>query len=365
MKHFVVRVAFLCLAVATWSLGAAAQGQLRVYNWSDYISLDTLKRFEQETGIKVTYDTYDGNEILDAKLRAGRSGYDLVMPTASPFMANQLRANLFQPIDRAKIPNHATLDPTVMKRLEGYDPGNRHGVPWLWGTTGVGYNRERILKLMPDAPVYSLRMIFDPAVISKFKSCGVIVLDSATDVIPAALNYLGRDPDSKKPDDLAKAVEVLMAIRPFVRRWHSSEYINALASGDACLAFGFSGDVKQAAKRAVAAKKGVTIEYAIPVEGALTWIDTAVIPADAANVDNAHRFLDFMLRPENAAANSNFVGYANAVPGSRAKLDEAVRSDPGIYPPLEVQSRLYTISPADLEYERLRTRAWTRVKTGR
>ncbi len=218
---------------------------------------------------------------------------------------------------------------------------------------------------MPDAPVYSLRMIFDPQVISKFKSCGVMVLDSSTDVLPAALTYLGRDPDSKKPEDLAKAVDALMAIRPFVRRWHSSEYINALASGDACLVFGFSGDVKQAAKRAAAAKKGVTVEYAIPVEGALTWIDTAAIPADAVNVDNAHRFLDFMLRPENAAANSNFVGYANAVLASRDKLDAAVRSDPGIYPPPEVQSRLYTISPADLEYERLRTRAWTRVKTGR
>jgi len=314
---------------------------------------------------RTTYDVYDANELLDAKLRAGRSGYDLVVPTASPFLANQLRAKLYRPIDRAKIPNHRLLDPEVMMRLERFDPANAHGVPWMWGTTGIGYNREKILRLMADAPVYSLRMVFDPAVISRFRSCGVIMLDSPTDVFPAVLSYLGLNPDSKDRGDLEKATAALAAIRPFVRRFHSSEYINALASGDACLVFGFSGDIKQAAKRAAAANKGVSVEYAIPTEGAQTWIDTAAIPADAANVDNAHRFLDFMLRPEIAALNSTFVGYANAVPSAREKIDAAVRNDPGVYPPAEVQTRLYTITPADLDYERLRTRAWTRVKTGR
>lgn len=345
--------------------GAAAQGELRIYNWNDYIAPEALKRFETETGIKVTYDTYDANELLDAKLRAGRSGYDLVVPTASPFLANQLKAKLYRPIDRAKIPNHRLLDPQVMKRLETYDPGNAHAVPWLWGTTGIGYNREKVLRAMADAPVYSLRMLFDPAIVSRFRGCGVIVLDSPTDVFPAALTYLGLNPDSKDRGDLEKATALLSAIRPFVRRFHSSEYINALATGDACLVFGFSGDIKQAARRAAAAGKGVAVEYAIPIEGAQTWIDTAAIPADAANVDNAHRFLDFMLRPEINALNSSFVGYATAVPAAREKIDESVRSDPGIYPPSEVQARLYTITPAELDYERLRTRAWTRVKSGR
>lgn len=369
MRRLVRRLAH-CLALsfialAAGTLGAAAQGELRVYNWNDYIAPEALKRFETETGIKVTYDVYDANELLDAKLRAGRSGYDLVVPTASPFLANQLRARLYRPLDKAKIASHRLLDPAVMKQLERFDPGNAHGVPWMWGTTGIGYNREKVQRLMADAPVYSLKILFDPAIASRFRSCGIIILDSPTDVFPAALTYLGLNPDSKDRADLEKATALLAAIRPFVRRFHSSEYINALASGDACLVFGFSGDIKQAAKRAAAANKGVSVEYAIPSEGAQTWIDTAAIPADAANVDNAHRFLDFMLRPDIAALNSSFVGYANAVPASRDRIDPSVRNDPGIYPPAEVQARLYTITPADLEYERLRTRAWTRVKSGR
>lgn len=364
MRRLAARLAgALLLALA--STGASAQGQLRIYNWNDYIAPDALKRFEQETGIRVTYDTYDANELLDARLRAGRSGYDIVVPTASPFLALQLKARLYQPIDRARLSNYGQLDPAVMKRLEQYDPGNAHAVPWMWGTTGIGYNRERVMRIMPDAPVYSLRMIFDPAVVSRFRACGVMVLDSPTDVFPAALAYLGLDPDSKKPADLERAAATLAAIRPFVRRWHSSEYINALASGDVCVAFGFSGDVKQAATRAAEAGRGVTIDYAIPAEAALTWIDTAAIPADAPNPGNAHRFIDFMLRPEIAAMNSSFVGYAVAVPAARALIDEAVRNDPGVYPPDEIARRFYTITPADPEFERLRTRAWTRVKTGR
>jgi putrescine transport system substrate-binding protein len=344
---------------------ARAQGVLNVYNWNDYIDEQTLKRFESETGIKVRYDVYDSNEVLDAKLRAGRSGYDLVVPSASPFLALQIPAKLYRKLDRAKLPNYRNLDPALMKQLERYDPGNEHAVPWMWGTTGIGYNAERVLKIMPDAPVYSLRMLFDPAIVSRFKSCGVVILDSPTDVIPAALTYLGRDPDSKKPEDLAAATDVLMKIRPNVRKWQSSEYINALANGDVCLVFGYSGDIKQAAKRAAEANRGVRIEYAIPSEGALVWTDTWAIPADAANVDNAHRFLDFVMRPDVAALNSNFIGYANGVPASLAQVDAAIKGDPTVYPPEEVRRRLYTISPADRTYERQRTRAWTRITTGR
>jgi putrescine transport system substrate-binding protein len=361
-----IRTGFVVAAMLALLVGQAqAQGVLNVYNWNDYIDEQTLKRFESETGIKVRYDVYDSNEVLDAKLRAGRSGYDLVVPSASPFLALQVGAKLYQKLDRAKLPNYGNLDPALMKQLERYDPGNEHAIPWMWGTTGIGYNAERVLKVMPDAPVYSLRMLFDPAIVSRFKSCGVVMLDSPTDVIPAALTYLGRDPDSKKPEDLTAATDVLMKVRPNVRKWQSSEYINGLANGDVCLVFGYSGDIKQAAKRAAEAKRGVRVEYAIPSEGALVWTDTWAIPTDAANVANAHRFLDFVMRPEVAALNTNFIGYANGVPGSLAQIDAAIKGDPTVYPPPEVLRRLYTISPADRAYERQRSRAWTRITTGR
>jgi len=346
--------------------GAEAQkaGTLNIYNWNDYIDETTLRRFESESGIRVRYDVYDSNETLDAKLRAGRSGYDLVVPTASPFLALQVPAKLYQPLDRDKLKNYGNLDPEIMARLGAYDPGNRHAIPWMWGTTGIGYNSVIVSKLMADAPVHSLKMLFDPAVVSKFQRCGVVVLDSPTDVIPAALNYLGRDPDSHKKEDLEAAADALMKIRPFVRKWHSSEYINDLANGDACLAFGFSGDIKQAAKRAVEAHKAFQVIYSIPQEGSQIWIDSWAIPADAPNPAAAHRFLDFVLRPDIAALNSNFIGYANAVPSSRPMIDPPVRDDPTVYPPEDVRRRFYTISAPDRTYERLRTRAWTRVTTG-
>ena len=354
-------------AIAAWlgAAPAAAQQTLNVYNWNDYIDDKTIERFEAETGIKVRYDVYDSNEVLDAKLRAGRSGYDLVVPTASPFLAQQIPGKLYQPLQRDKLTNYGNLDPELMAQLAKYDPGNRHAIPWMWGTTGIGYNAERVLRTMSNAPVYSLAILFDPAIVSKFKSCGVVILDSPTDVVPAALAYLGRNPDSHSDEDLEAAAKVLQAIRPYVRRWHSSEYINDLANGDACLTFGYSGDIKQAASRAKEAGKPFTVEYAIPQEGALVWIDAWAIPADARNVDAAHRFLDFVLRPEIAALNSNFIGYANAVPGSRDQLEAAVRQDPTIYPPEEFRKRFYTISAPDRAYERRRTRAWTRITTGR
>jgi putrescine transport system substrate-binding protein len=360
-----LRTGLLAALVALMIGPAHAQGVLNIYNWNDYIDEETLKRFESETGIKIRYDVYDSNEILDAKLRAGRSGYDLVVPSASPFLALQVRAKLYQTVDRAQLPNARNLDPALMKQLERYDPGNGHAIPWMWGTTGIGYNAERILRIMPDAPVYSLRMLFDPAIVARFKSCGVVMLDSPTDVIPAALTYLGRDPDSKSADDLAAATDVLMKVRPNIRKWQSSEYINGLANGDICLVFGYSGDIKQAAKRAAEAGRGVRVEYSIPTEGALVWTDTWAIPADATNVANAHRFLDFVMRPDIAALNTNFIGYANGIPASLEKVAPEISGDPAIYPPEEVRRRLYTISPADRAYERQRTRAWTRITTGR
>lgn len=344
---------------------AFAQGQVNVYNWSDYIAEDQLKDFTKDTGVKVNYTTYDSNEILDAKLRTGRSGYDIVVPTASPFFVRQLQANIFLPLDRSKLKNWKNLDPEIMAALARYDPDNKHGVPWMWGTTGIGYNAAEIKKRMPDAPVDSLRMIFDPAVVSKFQDCGVMLLDSATDVLPAALKYLGLDPDSKNMADLTRAADVVKAIRPFVRKFHSSEYINALAGGNICLAFGFSGDIFQARDRGAKAADKVEIAYAIPREGSLLWIDVAGIPKDAPNVANAYRFLDFMLEPKVAAASSELTGYANGNKAAFALLPKDISGNPLIYPPADVRAKFYTITAGNAEQLRERTRLWTAVKTGR
>ncbi len=357
------------LALASLLLLAAgpvsAQGQVNVYNWSDYIAEDQLKDFAKNTGVKVNYTTYDSNEILDAKLRTGKSGYDVVVPTASPFFVRQLQANLFLPLDRSKLRNWKNLDPEILAALARYDADNRHGIPWMWGTTGIGYNVEEIRKRMPDAPVESLRMIFDPAIVSKFKDCGVMPLDSATDVLPAALRYLGLDPDSKKPEDLAKAGDVVKAIRPYVSKFHSSEYINALAGGNICLALGYSGDIFQARDRGAKAARKVDVAYAIPKEGSLLWIDVAGIPKDAPNVENAYRFLDFMLEPKVAAASSELTGYANGNQAAFALLPKEISGNPLIYPPADVRAKFYTITAGTPEQIRERTRLWTAIKTGR
>ncbi len=344
---------------------AFAQGSVNVYNWSDYIAEDQLKDFAKDTGIKVNYTTYDSNEILDAKLRTGKSGYDIVVPTASPFFVRQLQANIFLALDKSKLKNWKNLDPEIMTALAKYDAGNAHAIPWMWGTTGIGYNVAEIRKRMPDAPVDSLRMIFDPAVVSKFQDCGVMVLDSATDMLPAALKYLGLDPDSKKPEDLAKAADVMKAVRPYIRKFHSSEYINALAGGNICLAFGFSGDVFQARDRGAKAASKVDIAYAIPKEGSLLWIDVVAIPKDAPNPANAYRFMDFMLEAKVAAASSELTGYANGNKAAFTLLPKDISGNPLIYPPADVRAKFYTITAGTPEQTRERTRLWTTVKTGR
>jgi putrescine transport system substrate-binding protein len=358
-------LAVASLLASALALPAFAQGQVNVYNWSDYIAEDQLKDFAKDTGIKVNYTTYDSNEILDAKLRTGKSGYDIVVPTASPFFVRQLQANIFLPLDKSKLKNWNNLDPEIMKALAAYDPGNAHAAPWMWGTIGIGYNVADIRKRLPDAPVDSLRMIFDPAVVSKFQDCGVMVLDSATDMLPAALKYLGLDPDSKKPEDLAKAADVIKAVRPYVRKFHSSEYINALAGGNICLAFGFSGDIFQARDRGAKAASKVEIEYAIPKEGAMLWIDVVAIPKDAPNQANAYRFLDFMLEAKVAAASTELTGYANGNKAAFALLPKEISENPLIYPPPAVRAKFYTITAGTAEQTRERTRLWTSVKTGR
>lgn len=353
------------LALLGLAAPAFAQGSVNVYNWSDYIAENELKDFAKDTGIRVNYTTYDSNEILDAKLRTGRSGYDIVVPSATPFFVRQLQANLFQPLDRARLRRLGNLDPEIMTVLAKYDPGNKYAIPWMWGTTGVGYNVAEIKKRMPDAPVDSLRMVFDPAVVAKFKDCGVMMLDSAADVFPAALNYLGLDPDSQSSEDLVKAADVVRAVRPFIRKFNSSEYINDLAGGNICLVFGYSGDIFQARDRAAKAKDKQDIVYVIPKEGSMIWIDVLVLLKDAPNVDNAYRFLNFMLDPRVVAASSEVTGYANANKAAMALMPKSITDNPLIYPPDAVRNKFYTVSAGTADQVRERTRLWTTVKTGR
>jgi putrescine transport system substrate-binding protein len=338
---------------------------LNVYNWSDYIADDTVSRFETETGIKIHYDVYDSNETLEAKLMAGHSGYDLVVPSTSPFFARQILAGVYQALDKAKLANYGNLDPQILAAAANADPGNLYGVPYLWGTTGIGYNPAKVKAALGEsAPVESLKLIFDPANAKKLAQCGLSLLDTPQEVFPAALLYLGRDPLARDQQSLDKAAEAVLAIRPYIRKFHSSQYINDLANGDLCVAFGFSGDVVQAKTRAAQASNGVDIAYSIPKEGAMMWIDMMAIPKDAPHAENALRFIDFVLRPEIVAAISNAVAYANPNTLATDLVDEEVRENPGIYPPPELRQRLFFDKPVTPQFERLRTRAWTKVKTG-
>ena len=337
---------------------APGQQTVNVYNFAEFIALDQLKVFEQKTGIKVNYSTYDVDEILDAKLKSERPLYDVVVPSATPFFVRQLLAGLFQPIDKSKLGNWRNVDPEIAKQLEKYDPGNAHAVPWMWGTTGLGYNVEEVAKRLPGAPVDSLALLFDPAVVSKLADCGVRIVDSPTDVFPAALKYLGLDPDSKKPEDLDKAAEAIKAIRRHVTL-DSSSYHTALANGEACLVLGYSGDIIQV-RRQTAGKRD--IRYVIPREGALAYMTVAAIPKLAPNPEAGLRFLDYLMDPEMAAASSRVTRYANAIPASTALLPKSISDNPLIYPPPEVRARLYTISAGTAQQMRALTLSWIEIK---
>jgi len=319
-------------ALASVMLAAAAPAEeVHVYNWSDYIEPSLLKKFEKETGIKVVYDTFDSNEVLETKLLAGHTGYDVVVPSGT-FLARQIKAGVFMKLDKSKLPNLKNVWPMIARQLDRYDPGNQYAVNYMWGTTGIGYNVDKVKEVLgPDAPVDSWSLVFDPENMKKLQKCGVHFLDAPAEVIPAALNYIGENPDSKDPAVLKKAQPVLEAVRPYVRKFHSSEYINALANGEICVAIGWSGDVLMARDRAAEADNGVRIEYSIPKEGAVLWFDNMAIPADAPNPDAAHKFINFMLDAKNAAAATNYVFYANGNLASQKYIDKEVLDDPAIY----------------------------------
>lgn len=358
----VLGLSVLLLATAV-SLAAAEDKLVRIFNWSNYIDSTVLAEFEKSSGIKVVYDTYDTNEILETKLLAGKTGYDLVFPTGN-FLARQISAGIFRPLDRSKITNWDKLDPAIMKLVAQYDPGNVHGIPYMWGTSGLAYNVDKIKERMPDAPVDSWRMLFDPEVVKKFADCGVFVLNSPDDVIPTALRFLGENPDSKDPAVIEKTLPLLMSIRPYIRKFQS-ELIDGLASGDICLALVYSGDAMQAAAAAKEAGSGVKVAYTIPKEGALMWFDMMAIPKDAPHPDAAHAFINFILQPQIIARNSNETRYANAVPASKPYLDPEIVNNPAILPPAAVLETLYVSTPTEQKLQRVVTGLWSKVRTGK
>lgn len=366
--------ASLCLAAA---IGAASLASLQparaedptvnVYNWSDYIGPDTLEKFTKETGIKVNYDTYDGNEALEAKLSVGGSGYDVVVPTLSPFLARQIQGGFYQKLDLSKLPNHANLYPWMLERMAKIGGSDQYAIPYAFSTIGPIYNEDMIKQRMPNAPVDSLAIMFDPEILAKFKDCGVEMLDSPTEVFPAVMLYLGLDPTSQNPDDLKKAADHLIKLRPFIRKFHSSAYLNDLANGDACMVWGYTNDGRMSKRRAEQAGKGVHVQIAIPKEGAQFFLDTMAIPKDAPHPELALKFINFVMSPDVAASLSNFliVQTGNEAAEKQKLIKPEFLADKTIFLPEEIRAKLYLIPVPTPDFERKRTREWTRVKTNR
>ncbi len=336
---------------------------VHIYNWSDYIGETTLADFEKTTGIKPVYDVFDSNETLEGKLLAGRTGYDVVVPS-NHFLGKQIKAGAFQKLDKAQLPNYSNLDPALLKRLQKNDPGNQYAVPYLWGTNGIGYNVEKLKALGIDK-IDSWAMLFEPENIKKLSSCGVAFLDSADEMLPAVLNYMGLDPNSQNPQDYKKAEAKMMAVRPYVTYFNSSKYISDLANGDICVAAGFSGDVFQARARAAENKKDFEIAYVIPKEGANLWFDVLAIPADSSNSKQAHAFINYLLTPKVIAQVSDYVGYANPNPAADKLMDQSIRTDETVYPPQDIVDRLFVNSELPPKIQRVMTRSWTKVKSGK
>jgi putrescine transport system substrate-binding protein len=343
---------------------AGSGGELNVYNWSDYIGETTVDDFQKETGITVRYDVYDSNETLDAKLKAGNTGYDIVVPTGS-FLGQQIQAGIYQKIDKSKLSNYGKVDPQILEALKPFDPNNEYAVPYFWGTVGIGVDVAKVKeRLGENAPIDSFDLLFKPENAQKLQDCGISMLDSPSDILPPALKYLGKDPHSKSEADYAEVEKMLMAVRPFVKYFHSSQYINDLAGGELCAVIGWSGDVFIAAGRAEEAGSQMEINYSIPKEGTLLWVDSLAIPKDAKNVDNALKFIDYLNRPQVAANGVNYVSYASPNTAALDLVDPEVKGNTAIYPTDEVKKNLFADAPVDPELDRLRTRTWTRIKTG-
>jgi putrescine transport system substrate-binding protein len=342
--------------------GAKQAPELHIYNWADYIGKDTVANFEAASGIRVVYDTYDADETLEAKMMAGDAGYDVVS-TSTDYFSREIKAGIYRPLDRSLLPNWKYLDPHILAIEAQADPGNRHAVPYLRHVNGFAYNVDMIRARMPDAPVDSLDMIFKPEVISRFADCGVTFLDSAEDVLQLALNYLHLDPNSTRPEDYKRAEKLVRAVRPYIRAFDSTEYMNGLANGEFCISMSWSGDYATSRARAQSAGVNVPLAFTIPKEGANGSYDAWLIPADAPHPEAAYRFINYMLEPRVIADVTNYINYANDNRAADAYVDPQIRNDPAVYPPAEVEARLYQAKEAGPALERLRTRTWTRIKT--
>ncbi len=340
----------------------AEEKVLHLYSWESYFGPDTISKFEKETGIKVSYDLFDSNDMVETKILTGGSGYDAITINLSPHLQRELPVGVWATLDKGRLSNLGNLDPAVVARVDEIDKGGAHGVPWMWGTTGVGYNIDKIKAIMPDAPVDSLRMLFDPEIVSKFAPCGVTMLDDSEQVLGLALIYLGLDPDTTNPDELQKAVDVVTRVRPYVRKFHSSSYINDLAEGDACVALGFSGDMHIADIRAKEAKRPFSITYRLSNEGNLMWADVLAVPSDAPHPEAAHAFIDFVMRPEIAASAARDTGFSTANKAALALLDEKLRTDPDLYPSAEAQKRFHLPKALDQKALKMWSKAWNRAK---
>jgi putrescine transport system substrate-binding protein len=360
MKKYLLNATAVVALAAT---GAMAE-EVRVYNWSDYIDEELLSAFEDETGMDLIYDVFDSNELLETKMLAGGSGYDVVVPSAT-FLQRQISVGAFQPLDYGQLPNAENLWGVIQDRTDQYDPDGEYSVNYMWGTTGIGYNIGKVEEALgEDAPVDSWSLVFDPANMEKLADCGVHFLDAPAEMIPAALNYIGEDPNSHDPEVIAKAEAVFAGIRPYIQKFHSSEYINALANGDICIAVGWSGDVFQAQYSADEAENGQAIDYSIPVEGAQMWFDQMAIPEDAPNPEGAHAFINFILDAQNAADATNYVWYANGNEASQEFIDPDILGYPAVYPDEATLENLFTTTPWDAKVQRVATRLWTKIKSG-
>jgi len=353
------------LSVAAAPMARSEEKVLNVYNWSDYIGADVVAQFEKETGIKVNNDTFDANETLEAKLSTGNSGYDIGVPTLTPFLQRGITAGLYQKIDKSKLKNYGNLDPDLLKTMAKYDPGNTFAIPWISASDIIAINVEAVKKAWPDAPLDSWDLMLKPENLQKFASCGVEFLDSPTDVIPVVLHYLHLDPNTHNTDDIKAAADLMFKLRPYIRKFDSSGYINDLAGGDACIAFGWSTDVSVAAKRAREANKPYTIKIIMPKEGTLTYIDTMAIPNGAPHYDLALQWLDFVMRTEVALQTAKEYSARVGEITTKAQMPPEIANDPGVYPPPAVAATLFTIEDIPREVDKFRNRIWTRIKTGR
>jgi putrescine transport system substrate-binding protein len=356
----------LALSLMGAMAGAAQAGDkvLHVYNWSDYIAPDTIANFEKESGIKVVYDVFDSNETLEAKLLAGKSGYDIVVPSNN-FLAKQIKAGVYQELDKSKLSNYENLNTSLLKAVSISDPDNKHAFPYMWGSIGIGYNPEKVKAALGIDKIDSWDVLLKPENIAKLKSCGVSFLDSPTEMLPIALHYLGLPTDSQKKADLKQAEDLFLKIRPSIGYFHSSKYISDLANGNICVAVGYSGDIQQAKSRAAEAGGKVKVAYDIPKEGAGSFYDMVAIPKDAENLEAAYKFMNYLLEPKVMAAITNSVRFPNGNEKATALVDKDITSDPGIYPPADVQAKLYAIDDLPAATQREMTRSWTKIKSGK